>query len=723
VDEGGTQRDISIRRTVSNGALTVHFRLAPSSEVSASEIELSIRRGASNLTSENGVYSLVIPDGTSAAELYVIVLADPTDQAEAAENILLEFAADDAYTIAAGKNVTHFTSTPSGLLVTNTSDFGTGSLRQALLNANLNADLSIVTFSDGTGGFPNFSDGTHRTISLSSELFIDEDTILEGPGKCFLSITGNSDGDLTKEAGETRIFRISSKGGGGFVAEEITLRDGIAENANPGFGSTDNEGGLILIDNRETIARIENCTLIGGRAGQEGGVISNDSSSGLTIVDCDIVACHARFRGGALLINNRATVLSLRCRISGNSTNNKGGGIYVDSGDNTVIRECLISNNIAEGAEVSGGGIFVDSVVTIIADCHIVGNRAIARYNSDSFISGGARGGGIAYSTAIAPAPQLLVNTTIADNTVFGDSSASGGGIYVFISPIQNAGGIDSPLRFFGCSIIGNRAEQSGLGLPFDLRSSGGGIHFIAATPGTLLDSCTITGNEAEDGSGISILNGQGIRIDIYQSIVAGNIGEDIGGTNANNPPRARGSVTSAGYNLIGTGPFFSDFTAVGDRTGVTDPGINPIRYDGGRFPTYTLALDSPARDACDPAPEHEEFMFGTTSWIANLLDADQRRNGFARTIGGRTDIGSIEFDPATPETIEPEILSLTGNALAFKSIPGHTYTLEVSQDLTYFIRLDKPVTATSILTALTDPAPVSEDGSRYYRIAEIPTP
>ena len=213
--------------------------------------------------------------------------------------------------------------------------------------------------------------------------------------------------------------------------------------------------------------------------------------------------------------------------------------------------------------------------------------------------------------------------------------------------------------------------------------------------------------------------SGQGIVIDLYQNIVSGNIGEDFAGTNLSNPPSPRGRVASAGYNLVGTSAFVADFTADGDRTGITDPGITRLRFDGGSFPTYTLATNSPARDSGDPTPENDAFLFSAV-WLDNLLETDQRRNGFARTIGGRTDIGSIEFDPATPVIIPPNILAIRGNTLTFASIPGRHYILEVSEDLTYFIRLNKPFTATSTLSALADPTATSGDRSRFYRIAEV---
>lgn len=726
VSEYGTAANVLIERTLTTGPLTIRFQLSPFSQASFSDILFMPDRDQPAVSLDDNIFSITLPSGLRTARLRFTAAPDPTDLAETDETAIFTFVPSDDYTINAQKNVFPALLLGHGTLVTNTEDSGTGSLRQALINANANPDLSTVTFSDGANLFPNFFDGSHRTISLASELLIDEDTVLVGPGKCFLTITGNSDGDMIKEAGETRVFRLSSEGGGGFDPEEITLRgltirDGIAQESNPGFGSTENEGGLVLVDNRETIARIEDCSLIGGRAGSSGGAVSNDISSGLTIVDCEIVSNRAGFQGGAVQSNSRATIY--RCRISGNSTSSKGGAIYIDNGDNTVIRECLISNNTAHGASASGGGIFVDAVTTIISDCLIEGNRAIARYDPNAFVSGSARGGGINYSTAIQAAPQLLINTTIANNTVFGDASASGGGIYVFISPIQNAGGIDSPFRIHSCTIIGNCAEQSGLGLPFDVKAAGGGIYFLAATPGTLLDNCTITGNLAEDGSGISILNGQEMEIDLYQSIISGNIGQDIGGTDANNRPSPRGRVASAGYNIIGTGSFVSDFSGPGDQAGITDPGLTPLRYDGGRFPTYSLRPDSPAREAGDPNPEYEEPMLAAVSWIANLFETDQRRNGFARTVGARTDIGAIEFNPFSPPVIIPKILSLEGNAIEFTSIPGRTYTLEVSPDLSYFIRLDKHITATSTTSRIFDFTPNNSDPVRFYRVTEIPPP
>src|SRR5262249_52383804 len=100
------------------------------------------------------------------------------------------------------------------------------------------------------------------------------------------------------------------------------------------------------------------------------------------------------------------------------------------------------------------------------------------------------------------------------------------------------------------------------------------------------------------------------------------------------------GAVTSdSAFNLIGNGTGMTginhndaNHNQVGvsaGHPGAIDPLLSPLGYYGGLTQTLVLSVLSPARDAGSD--------FGLTE--------DQR--GFARTVGGQTDIGAIEFNSA----------------------------------------------------------------------------
>ena len=81
---------------------------------------------------------------------------------------------------------------PSSYHVTNTNDSGTGSLRQAILDANANLGADSVVFVTGLRG----------TIRLTSgELLITDDLTIQGPGAKQLSVSGNN---------ASRVFEIAS---------------------------------------------------------------------------------------------------------------------------------------------------------------------------------------------------------------------------------------------------------------------------------------------------------------------------------------------------------------------------------------------------------------------------------------------------------------------------------------------------------------------------------
>jgi len=721
--EGDEGSPIVIERTTTEGSLTIHFRLGASSTAGLGDFAVTSLPGNPPLTFADGVYSVTLPDGVARFEATVEALQELHEEAEAMETINLQLVESEDYFALQGRDTTYLSISPQGFLVTNTFDNGSGSLRQALENANVEFDANIIDFSDGSNGFTDFADGTHRTISLTKPLEIHRLTTLNGPGKCFLTITGNSNGDLIQDPGETRIFTIVPSGTGSGVSNRegifirgFTLRGGVAL----GEDFFDGLGGLIFVESRWPGAVIEQCNLIGGRA-RNGGAVANFGGA-VILRDCDIINCETTGEGGAIYLRWISEIID--CRISGNRARGSGGGIYIRS-DDTVVRGCTISHNFVElvgqQTRAQGGGIYVSASTSVISDCYITHNTAKGTYDPAVANSGAASGGGIAYIEALDETPQQMTNTTVANNRVIADLYGSGGGIYLFIAPIRKtAAGPRAPVRFYNCSILNNSAEQTGRNPnPFDGRPArGGGVQIIASTPGTLFDYCTISGNRATEGAGLYLWFET--HADFYNSILAGNVGPDSGVL----PDVEPGILTSLGYNLYGSGDHTGVFSAAGDQSGIADPGVEPLAYSGGTLPSYTLSPDSPALNAGDPETEFGALIF-EKPWLDDVFGTDQRRSGFARIVGGRVDIGAIEVDPSAAPVITPEILSFSlaeGSAtLTFTSEPGERYTLAYSTDLRASIRLDKVVTAAGTVTEFThhDPS-IDSNSRRFYRVLKL---
>ena len=128
------------------------------------------------------------------------------------------------------------------ITVTNTSDNGRGSLRQALANAN-HGDTIDAT-------------GISGVITLTSgQLLVDKSVTINGAGADMLAIDGNM---------ASRIFQV----GLGQTRETVTISGLTIRNAQGNFG------GSIFITNAAT-ATIINCTVSGSIAGFGGGIFND----------------------------------------------------------------------------------------------------------------------------------------------------------------------------------------------------------------------------------------------------------------------------------------------------------------------------------------------------------------------------------------------------------------------------------------------------------------
>src|SRR5262249_59061358 len=97
---------------------------------------------------------------------------------------------------------------PSTFMVVNLADSGAGSLRQAVLAANVNPGPDTI----------NFADGLHGTIPLNTgQLNITDDLAIDGPGADLLAVSGTH---------QSRVFGIS--GGAAVALPRLTATDGVA---------------------------------------------------------------------------------------------------------------------------------------------------------------------------------------------------------------------------------------------------------------------------------------------------------------------------------------------------------------------------------------------------------------------------------------------------------------------------------------------------------------
>lgn len=304
------------------------------------------------------------------------------------------------------------------------------------------------------------------------------------------------------------------------------------------------------------------------------------------------------FGGGVKTVGGDVTFTD--CVLSANSAASGGGFAIAGAGSGTFVRTSVLGNTSTS----DGAGIFTSGGDLDVTDSTIGGN-----VSNDS-------GGGIMAGASGGSATVTIVRSSIESN-----SAANNGAGYM--------GANNVTLDVRNSTFSGNTAGSSGGAL------SG------SFTGGAVLNNVTISGNTASDGGGI-YWNASGVWT-LSNSILAGN-------TALNEPPDGTdcyGSLTSGGYNVIGTTAGCTLPTTTGDQTPIIAPGVEALADNGG--PTWTRALttDSPALDAGNPGPS------GT-----RCEDVDQR--GVARPQGAGCDAGAFELEPTTTTTVPASTTTTT---------------------------------------------------------------
>ncbi len=372
--------------------------------------------------------------------------------------------------------------------VTNTGDnggvnpapnAGTGTLRQAIIDANANAGADTIAFAAGVTG----------TISLESALpNLADDVTISGPGANVLTVQ--------RDPSASTAFRIFAVNNGKAVGiSGLTISGGRANGtAFPGNagGGIFNEGGTLTMTSSTISGNIAGSL---DAAGLGGGIYNAGT---LTLNNSRVSANNSAFGGTGGGINNSGVAVTINnSSISGNTTSQDAGGIATSAGTFSVNNSTISGNHTGGG---DGGGILTTNGASVnVSNSTISGNSAHvgggidgsatvnnSTISGNSAIDGGGVSGGVALNSSIvanntaAHGPDIESTVSanyslienITDGTVSGSNNITG--VDPMLGGLQNNGGPTetlaplpgSPVIDKGKSFTAFTTDQRGTGFP-----------------------------------------------------------------------------------------------------------------------------------------------------------------------------------------------------------------------------------------------------------------
>jgi Ca2+-binding RTX toxin-like protein len=310
--------------------------------------------------------------------------------------------------------------------VTNLSDSGLGSLRQAIQDSNNMPGADTINFANSLSS---------KIINLSTgQLTITDSLTINGLGANLLKIEGGNRGFriFNIDNGTTSRIDVSINGltitggnptrdGGGIYSRvaNLTVSDSIISGNTVNGNTTDDvDGGGIYskLGSLKVINSTISGNAIAGYTPDGGGIYSIDED--LTIINSTIsgnTVNGLRLDSGGGIYSARGNVTVIDSTISNNSASADprydsadGGGIFSRDGNLTVTNS-TISGNSASGAKTDGGGLYSKDGNLTVTNSTISGN------------STSVRGGGIF---------SIRGQLRVANSTISGNSATNGGGIF-----------------------------------------------------------------------------------------------------------------------------------------------------------------------------------------------------------------------------------------------------------------------------------------------------
>lgn len=417
-------------------------------------------------TEANGNYSFTVAGGAN----YIV-----------APSILgYTFApANQSFNNLSADQTANFAGTRQNFVVTNANNHGTGSLRQAMLDANATPGLDTITFNIPGGGIQTINLLTVLP-TITDPVVIDATTQPGYAGSPLIELSGSQAGNqaagfqVTAGNSTIRGFAI-----GGFTSAGIVINTNGGNTIQANYIGLDATGAVARQNqNGILVGTTTSNNLIGGTTASARNVISGSTFAGLTLgganntVQGNFIGTNA---SGTAAIPNGIRGIDVQSSVQMN--NNLIGGTAPGAGN-------LISGNINSGINLGPGNIVQGNLI----GTDVTGLKAIPNSNGINVVSGGGLIGGT------APGARNVISGNSGDGLMVG-------GVNNNLTTVQG--------NFIGTDITGNAAlgnggtgiSVSGTGLTIggttaaarNIISGNGGFGNVSLS--SVTSGCTIQGN------------------------------------------------------------------------------------------------------------------------------------------------------------------------------------------------------------------------------------
>jgi CSLREA domain-containing protein len=249
------------------------------------------------------------------------------------------------------------------LVVTNTNDSGTGSLRAAITSANTTG-YGDITFAGGVTG----------TITLASELpeinVDNNDAVINinGPGAGSLAVSGNNKNRILINNGTLSISNLTLENGNSTAtssgddltgagailnADSLSLDHTVFSGNTAGNGGT---GGAIYTTGTASLS-VSNSTFSSNTVGTTGNGGAIDAAGGLTVTDSTFSGNTAS--QGAGIFDEADSPVSVTYSTFANNTNATTGSIFTNNGSNLTVANDTFAGNTDGGG--GGSGLYINT--------------------------------------------------------------------------------------------------------------------------------------------------------------------------------------------------------------------------------------------------------------------------------------------------------------------------------------------------------------------------